>query len=696
MVSQESLYSLPIESLTKEQAAIELERLSKILAHHDYLYFQLAKPEIDDETYDALANRNRMIEKRFPELRRADSPSLRIGASPALEFKKVRHRRPMLSLDNAFSEKDVEDFHVRICKFLNLPSNTEIPMLAEPKIDGLSASLHYQKGEFTLGATRGDGSVGEDITTNLKTIRNIPMRLTGENIPENLEIRGEVYLQRDDFIRLNEIRVSNNEEPFANPRNAAAGSLRQLDSKVTAKRPLRFFAYYYEALSGTNDSTQQQILETLKQWGFSVNPDVQLCNHQNELASYYNRMVNLRAQLPYEIDGVVYKVNDLSFQERLGSIGRTPRHSLAHKFTAEQAETVLENIIIQVGRTGVLTPVAILKPVSVGGVIVSRASLHNDDEIARKDARIGDHVIVQRAGDVIPQIVKVVLEKRFPHSVPFHFPTECPVCGSEVIHTPGEVAKRCSGGFVCSAQAIEKLKHFVSRDAFDIEGLGDKSLQGFYQDEFIASPADIFTLEKRSDQLHNREGWGAQSVSKLFEAINKKRAISFDRFIYALGIPQIGQVTARALARHYITYENWYQHIFIAKDIASESYQELLAVDGVGSGIAKDLILFFENENNLKILEQLTQNVVINPWHEEEKGNSQISGKTIVFTGTLSSMSRPEAKARSERLGAKVTSTITQKTDYLVAGADAGSKIKQAASIGTKVLSEQEWLDLIQ
>jgi len=470
----------PPDQLTRAEAEEELAHLAKVIAHHDYLYFQQAAPEISDAEYDALVLRNRAIENRFPDLRRIDSPSHRIGAAPAPGFNKVKHRTPMLSLDNAFTADDVTDFLNRIRRFLQLSPDHTIEMVAEPKIDGLSASLHYQNGSFILGATRGDGSEGEDITMNLRTIKGIPLILEGHHVPESLEIRGEVYMSRNDFLRLNEQRIADGEPEFANPRNAAAGSVRQLDPKITAKRPLHFFAYAYEALSGTKDKTHWDILESLKSWGFSVTTLRQICHDENELMSFYHSLEGMRADLDFDIDGVVYKVNNLEWQHRLGTIGRIPRHSIAHKFAAEKAETIVENILIQVGRTGVLTPVAILKPVTVGGVVVQRATLHNEDEINRKDIRIGDHVEIQRAGDVIPQVLRSIPQKRTPHSQIFTFPNTCPACGSEAIRIEGEAARRCIDGLVCPAQAVERLKHFVSRHAFDIEGLGEKHIEAFF------------------------------------------------------------------------------------------------------------------------------------------------------------------------------------------------------------------------
>ncbi|MBY0462111.1 MAG: NAD-dependent DNA ligase LigA [Alphaproteobacteria bacterium] len=679
----------PTQPLTKDQATAELERLAKEIAYHDYRYYTLAEPIISDEAYDALRLRNQEIEKLFPDLRRIDSPSHRVGSPPAPEFEKVKHRRPMLSLDNAFSQQDVYDFEARIRRFLKLSENQKIPFVAEPKIDGLSASLHYQKGQFVLGATRGDGQEGENITSNLKTIRDIPLLLQGENFPENLEVRGEVYMCRSDFEILNQKRIANSEQPFANPRNAAAGSLRQLDPTITAQRPLKFFAYTYDALSGSSAQTHMDILNSLKNWGFSVNPEIGYCEDVAHLLAHYNHLQTLRPSLDYEIDGVVYKINDLKLQQRLGSIGRSPRHSLAHKFAAEQAETILTNIDIQVGRTGVLTPVAILEPVLVGGVMVSRASLHNEDEIKRKDIRVGDTVIIQRAGDVIPQVVGPVLIKRPPQSNPFIFPNLCPVCSGPVAQENGLVAKRCVGGFNCQAQAIERLRYFVSRDAFDIEGLGEKHLENFYKDDLIHNPVDIFTLYERDQQsltpIRTKEGWGSLSARNLFDAIEKRRTISLDRFIYALGIPQIGQVTAKLLAKHYKTVDAF----------LLATTEDLLAIEGIGQNMAGDLVNFIQTPEQIELISNLKKQLNIQPYYEEPSRKSLFTGKTIVFTGTLTSLSRGEAKAQAERMGAKVGGSVSSKTDYLIAGSDAGGKLKLAKELGVKILDENQWLKIV-
>lgn len=695
-----SYADIEVEELTSLEATIELERLAKLIKHHDELYFQKDAPEISDAAYDALVIRNRKIELRFPELRREDSPTRRIGAPLAAGFRKVKHRTPMLSLENAFSSEDVYDFFDRVRRFLSLGNDQEIDIVAEPKIDGLSASLHYQNGRLRLGATRGNGSEGEDITENVKTILDVPNILEGEDIPESLEIRGEIYMCRGDFFTLNKRRREAGEAEFANPRNAAAGSVRQLDPKITASRPLRFFAYSFEALSGVELFQHSEVLVQLRQWGFVVNPEIRLCHSPQQALDYYSLINERRADLAYDIDGVVYKINNLDWQRRLGSVGRTPRHSIAHKFAAEKAETVVENIDIQVGRTGVLTPVALLKPVNVGGVIVARATLHNADEVVRRDVRVGDTVIIQRAGDVIPQVLEVLKLKRSSESQPFLFPETCPSCGSLVEHVPGEVARRCSGGLICPEQAVERLKHFVSREAFDIEGLGGRHIEAFYMDDFIKNPVDIFTFEERDMKsltpLRYREGWGPQSAQNLFNAINNRRHIPLNRFIYALGILQIGVVTAKLLAKHYISFSKLKEQMIQANDPSSEAYQDLLSLDGIGQSTAAELIYFFQEPHNIDIIDRLVNQIHVEDFHSVASDNMPLAGKTIVFTGTLQAMSRAEAKATAERLGAKVAGSVSRKTDFVVIGVDAGSKAKTATDLGVKILSEDEWLHLSQ
>ncbi|MBW8309900.1 MAG: NAD-dependent DNA ligase LigA [Candidatus Paracaedibacteraceae bacterium] len=690
--------SIAVDRLNREQAAQELARLAATIAYHDRLYFQEDAPEISDADYDALVVRNRQIEARFPDLRRLDSPSKRVGAPVSKGFKKVKHRVPMLSLENAFTLEDVTNFFERVGRFLSLAPAQTFAVVAEPKIDGLSAALHYQNGKLRLAATRGDGSEGEDITANVRQIATVPQVLQGKNIPESLEVRGEIYMNRSDFFNLNHQRVQEGEAEFANPRNAAAGSVRQLDASVTARRPLRFFAYYYEAISGDTTTTHHECLQNLENWGFSVASEIRLCQSLAELAEFYTEMNGKRADLAYDIDGVVYKVDELAWQRRLGSVGRTPRYAVAHKFEAEKAETILEEINIQVGRTGVLTPVARLKPVTVGGVVVSRATLHNADEIDRKDVRAGDHVIIQRAGDVIPQVVSVVLNKRSAASKEFVFPNCCPACGGEVVQIPGEVARRCMNRLLCPAQAVEHLRHFVSRDAFDIEGLGIRHIEAFYQDKLIQSPVDIFTLEERDKvsltPLRAREGWGSQSANNLFEAINERRTISLDRFIYALGILQIGSVTAKLLAKHYRTLPVLVEAMQQAQDPTSDAYRDLLNLDGIGESMAEDLLSFFHEPHNLAVIHKLQDQLLIPEFIIETAAESVLSHKTIVFTGTLEKMSRAEAKATAERLGAKVAGSVSKKTNFVVVGADAGSKAKAAAELGVEVLTEEQWMEI--
>jgi len=687
-----ALAKIPVEKLAKEQAAAELERLAREIAHHDVLYHQKDAPEISDAEYDALKRRNDLIEQRFPSLRREDSPNRRVGARPAPGFAKVTHARPMLSLENAFDEADVREFVARIRRFLNLKAEEPIEFVAEPKIDGLSASLRYEKGRFVQGATRGDGVVGEDITGNLWTLDDVPKRLAGRDIPEAIEIRGEVYMRRDAFLKLNARREAEGEPVFANPRNAAAGSVRQLDTAVTASRPLHFFAYAWGEIDGTVADSHWHFLERLKRWGFAVNPEARLCKGIDQALALYAKIAGSRAELPYDIDGVVYKVNRLDWQERLGFVSRAPRWAIAHKFAAERAETLLKDIVIQVGRTGVLTPVAELEPITVGGVVVSRATLHNEDEIERKDIRVGDHVIVQRAGDVIPQVVEVVLAKRPKNTRKFKFPDHCPACGSLAIREPGEVARRCTGGLICPAQAVERLRHFVSRNAFDIEGLGEKHIVAFWQDKLIERPGDIFRLRKHAKAIMEREGWGEQSVAKLVDAIEKRRRIRLDRFIYALGIPQVGEATAKLLARNYGSFAAWRGAMLEAQDSESAAYQDLDNIEGIGPSVAADILGFFAEAHNLEILRDLAKELTIEDMAAPAAGGSPISGKTVVFTGTLETMSRNEAKATAESLGAKVAGSVSKKTDIVVVGADAGSKAKKAAELGVATMTEAEFL----
>jgi DNA ligase (NAD+) len=689
----------PVELLTEEEAKGELARLAAEIAHHDRLYHADDAPEISDAAYDELRRRNTAIEARFPELVRSDSPSRRVGAAPATGFAKVTHSVPMLSLENAFSEEEVRDFFAGVRNFfrraedLARVAEDAIEVMAEPKIDGLSAALRYERGRLVLGTTRGDGVTGEDVTANIRTVKTVPERLKTDNWPEVIEIRGEVYMERQGFFAVNAEREAAGEPIFANPRNVAAGSLRQLDPAITARRPLKFFAYAWGEASAPFAKTHAEALARFRDWGFTVNGRSRLCHGLDELLAYYRDMAELRAELPYDIDGIVYKINDLALQNRLGMRSRAPRWALAHKFAAEQAQTVIRGIMITVGRQGTLTPTAMLEPVTVGGVVVQRATLHNEDEIQRKDVRIGDTVIVQRAGDVIPQIVAVVTERRPEDAKPYEFPDHCPVCGSLAVREEGMAARRCTGGLICPAQAVERLKHFVARDCFDIEGLGEKHITAFRQDALIRQPGDIFRL--KPDMIAEREGWGEVSANKLIAAIDERRRIGLDRFINALGIPQVGQATARLLARHYRSLDVWRREMEAAQDPESPERAHLLDVHGIGKDMATDIIGFFAEPHNRAVLDDLAQEVIVLDYEApSQRTVSPLAGKTIVFTGGLESMSRSEAKARAEALGANVASSVSAKTDYVVIGVDAGSKANKAVALGVKTLDEAAWLEL--
>jgi len=684
-----------VEKLSRDDAAKELAQLAQEIALHDRLYYQHDAPKISDADYDALRRRNEAIEARFPDLVRPDSPSRRVGAAPATGFAKVTHAKPMLSLNNAFSEEEASEFMARVRRFLGLGADDPVELVGEPKIDGLSVSARYENGRFVQAATRGDGIVGEDISANLRTVKGVPERLHGTRAPAVLEVRGEVYMTKADFLKLNQRQEKEGKPPFANPRNAAAGSLRQLDSKITASRRLSAFFYAEGEMSEPIAPTQWDFLKALRKLGFPTNPLARLCPSIEEALALYREIAERRAELDYDIDGVVYKVNRFDLQERLDMVSRAPRWALAHKFPAEQATTVLKDIIIQVGRTGTLTPVADLEPVTVGGVVVSRATLHNEDEIARKDIRIGDTVIVQRAGDVIPQIVAVIEAKRPSDAVPYIFPDECPKCHSKAVREEGEVARRCTGGLICPAQAVERLRHFVSRNAFDIEGLGRKHIEAFHADGLLKSPGDIFKLHVHRSELEAREGWGKQSVEKLLQAIEERRRIGLERFIHALGIPQVGEATAKLLARTYRTLPAWREAMMAAEDHASEAYQDLTNIEGIGPSVAEDILNFFAERNNLEVLDRLAREVTAEEFKAPRAASSPIAGKTVVFTGTLERMTRNEAKARAEALGATVAGSVSKKTDYVVMGAEAGSKAAKARELGVNILSEEEWLELI-
>ena len=786
-MTRKKVQPVPVDKMDADAARAELHRLSAEIARHDALYYQSDAPEISDAEYDALRVRLGQIEARFPELVRADSPSKRIGAAPGAGFGKIRHRVPMLSLGNAFADEDVGEFVERVRRFLGHKASDPLEFTAEPKIDGLSISIRYEKGRLVEAATRGDGAEGENVTANVMTIRDIPRRLAGKGVPGVFEARGEIYLGHKDFAALNKAQAEAGAKIFANPRNAAAGSLRQLDSSITALRPLRFFAYAWGDVSEMPAETQSGVVDACKRWGFPVNPLTRLCRGPEDMLAFYREIGEQRSALDYDIDGVVYKVNRLDLQARLGFVSRSPRWAIAHKFPAEQATTVLNQIEIQVGRTGALTPVAKLEPVTVGGVVVSNATLHNEDEIARKDVRIGDTVVVQRAGDVIPQVVRVILEKRPKGAVPYEFPNACPVCGSEAVRESDEtgetdVVRRCTGGLICPAQAKERLKHFVSRLAFDIEGLGDERIDLFFTDGLIRQPADIFTLQERDAKapakLADREGFGKKSVENLFKAIDARRTIGLERFLFALGIRHAGETTAKDLAKAFGTLEavrdavsraaavrpgpNYRRLMGVkglgpktaetlmehfsapkprggdlfagsasafddvrkikgvraaagealaaafpdaeslrevaekaAQERPGEAYRELASLSGIGEVVTGALIDFFAEPHNVRAVDDLLEQVTVQPFVRTEIAASAVTGKTVVFTGSLEKLSRNEAKAQAERLGAKVAGSVSKKTDYVIAGADAGSKLDRARELGVTVLSEDEWLALI-
>jgi DNA ligase (NAD+) len=698
--------------LTKAQAKAELKRLADEIAAHDKRYYQQDAPTVTDAEYDALRQRNAAIETRFPELTRADSPSRRVGATPTGKFKKVRHAVPMLSLDNAFAEQDVIDFVARIRRFLKLGEDEKLAFNAEPKIDGLSMSLRYEDGELVTAATRGDGAEGEDVTANIRTLEDVPKRLKGRNIPPVCEVRGEVYMTKRAFLALNERQKASGGQVFANPRNSAAGSLRQKHPSITASRPLGFFVYSWGEMTKMPADTQSGMIKWFESCGFKTNPLTRLCRSTEELLAFHRKIEEERAELDYDIDGVVYKVDRIDWQERLGFVSRTPRWGIAHKFPAERAMTVLKGIEIQVGRTGAFTPVGKLEPVSVGGVIVQNVTLHNEDYIRGiggggeqlrdgRDIRIGDTVIVQRAGDVIPQIVDVVIDKRPKKAKPYQFPKKCPchlhtdVVREETATGEEGARARCTGEFACPFQKIEHLKLFCSRRAFDIEGLGEKQIELFFEKGWVREPADIFTLEKKHrSELLEQEGFGETSVRNLFNAIEARRTISLDRFIYALGIRHVGETTALALARGYGSWKAFHDAALkIAKGDA-EAATEMDALDQIGDTVIDAAQAYFGESHNLGIVERLKKQVEVLD-AEKPKKDTAIAGKTVVFTGALEKMTREEAKAQAERLGAKAAGSVSKKTDYVVAGPGAGSKLTDAKKLGVTVLTEDEWLKLI-
>jgi DNA ligase (NAD+) len=713
--------SKPVEKLNRAEAEKELDRLAREIAEHDRRYHAEDAPSISDAEYDALRRRNAAIEDRFPLLVRPDSPSHRVGARASAKFAKVVHARPMLSLDNAFSDEDVAEFLGRVRRFLGLKDGEEIAVMAEPKIDGLSASLRYEKGVLVQGATRGDGQEGEDITANLRTISDIPLRLNGKP-PAVLEVRGEVYMTHKAFEALNKRQERDGKPTYANPRNSAAGSVRQLDPAITASRTLNFFAYTWGEISELPSKTQSGMLEKFREYGFVVNPLVKRCETLDAVLKFYRDIETRRAKLGYDIDGVVYKVDRLDLQGRLGFVSRSPRWAIAHKFPAEQAETVLEDIEIQVGRTGKLAPVARLKPVTVGGVVVRNATLHNEDEIERLDARIGDTVVIQRAGDVIPQILRIIPEKRPRGAKPYKFPDKCPVCGSHAVREVDEktgkmdVDRRCTGGLICDAQTVERLKYFVARDGFDIEGLGGTMIELFHDKGLLKEPADIFALTEKPEKVGKvlaehratlseerraaegkdpvkskakKEDREDKVVENLMAAIERRRTIGLDRLINALGIRHVGETTARLIARHYRSID-----AFLKGMTADNAHEELESLEGIGGIVAEAICDFFDEKHNVKALDRLLEWLTVTPMAAAAK-NSPVSGKTVVFTGTLEKMTRQEAKARAESLGAKVSGSVSAKTDIVVAGPGAGSKLKEAQKHNVQIMDEDAWLKLI-
>lgn len=701
------LRNISVFDLTTIQAASELERLAKAMAHHDKLYHANDAPEISDGEYDGLKQRNLEIEIKYPQLKRADSPTGKVGAPVTDGFSKIQHNVAMLSLDNAFNDQDVKDYAARIRRFLSLKSSDVVELTAEPKIDGLSMSLRYENGRLISAATRGDGAVGENVTANVMTMQDIPKELpTNAGVPAIVEVRGEVYMRRDDFAALNERQLERGKQTYVNPRNTAAGSLRQLDSKVTASRPLKFFAYAWGEIKPELPSTTQMgMVAKFAEWGFSVNPLTKIFNDVDGLIKHYHLIEEERAELPYDIDGVVYKVNELALQQRLGFISRSPRWAIAHKFPAEKAQTLLKAIEIQVGRTGALTPVARLEPITVGGVVVTNATLHNAEEIERLGVRVGDTVKIERAGDVIPKVLEVI--SSIEGAQVFVFPTVCPcylktvVVQEETASGEKGVIRRCSGEFACPFQRKEHLKHFVSRKAFDIDGLGEKQIEYFYDDEAlpIRAPADIFTLAARDlegfTKLKNRDGYGDVSAQKLFASIELKREIPLEKLIYALGVRHVGEATAKTLAKAYLTWPDFYSAVSSIANGDETFVQEFIALDDIGPAVINALRLFFSGSKNRRMADDLVAQLQIID-AEAPAGDSAISGQTVVFTGKLERMSRDETKAMAERMGAKVAGSISKKTDLLVAGPGAGSKLKKATDLGIKTITEDEWFELVE
>jgi len=706
----------PIDQLTLPEARAEHEELGREIAEHDRRYYEEDAPTVSDAEYDALRKRYEALEGLFPELKTSESLTQKVGSRASEKFAKIKHRVPMLSLANGFADEEVVEFVERIRRFLQWKADAPLVFTAEPKIDGLSLSIRYEKGKLVTAATRGDGAMGEDVTNNARTVGDIPHVLKGKNIPDVFEVRGEVYLSHKDFAAINERQEAAGKPLFANPRNAAAGSLRQLDPKITASRPLCFFAYAWGEVSELPADTQYGMMEVLRGFGFTVNPLTRRCSSVAEMLEHYHAIETDRANLGYDIDGVVYKVDDLGLQQRLGFVSRSPRWALAHKFPAQKAVTVLEDIEINVGRTGSLNPIARLRPVTVGGVVVSNATLHNEDYIKGiggngekirngVDIRIGDTVVINRAGDVIPKVLDVVLEKRPADAKPYEFPTHCPACGSHAVREVNprtgkeDAVRRCTGGLICPAQARERLKHFVSRNAFDIEGMGEQRIDEFYEEGLVQRPQDIFTLAERNarslKRLENREGWGETSVRNLFAAIEARRSIPLNRFVFALGIPHVGETSARLLARHFGSFEALREAARTAADPETDAHAELTAIGGIGPVVAEAIVEFFKEEHNEEMLDALLAQVNVEPMEAPATANSPVAGKIVVFTGSLEQMTREEAKAMAERLGAKVAGSVSKKTDIVVAGPGAGSKLAKAAELGVQVMDEDGWFALV-
>ncbi|MCV6599097.1 MAG: NAD-dependent DNA ligase LigA [Alphaproteobacteria bacterium] len=686
--------SIPVDKLVEADALIELQSLAEEISYHDEKYHSDDSPEITDGEYDSLRRRNEKIEKRFPKLILKNTPSKKVGSKASSKFKKVKHTEAMLSLGNAFSEQDVRDFLDKVKRFLGINDDPEL--IAETKVDGLACSLRYENRQLIRALTRGDGEFGEDITKNIMTLNDVPKFLP-DDAPNVLEIRGEVYMRTKDFFSLNERQEKEGKKLFANPRNAAAGSLRQLDSKITAKRKLHFCAYGWGEHSESIGDTIESFRKNLFKWGFQLNGPAQTFSDINDLIYYYQKVQEARPFMGYDIDGTVYKVNEMHYIDRLGFVGRAPRWAIAHKFPAEKGITVIKDITIQVGRTGALTPVAELEPVNIGGVIISRATLHNEDEIIRKDIRVGDTVIVQRAGDVIPQITEV--KKHDVDSKEFKFPTKCPSCGSEAIRIGEDIIRRCVGGLTCPAQQVEKIKHFTSKNAFDIDGMGDKVIELLFEKGIIKTPSDLFNIEEKNSKLHtpiqNWEGWGQLSYNNMINGINEKRTIILNKFIYALGIRYVGEQNAKLLSKRYTSIENFLESMQKATVEESEEFNSLLNIDGIGDKVAQEIIAFFKEKHNIKEIEKLVSLINVTNY-EIHTAQTAITNKTIVFTGSLSKMSRAEAKANAEKMGAKVSNSVSKKTNLVVAGEESGSKLKKAQELGIEIISEDQWLEIIK